>query len=302
MADPVPTKSEAEALSEFLQQETAPVIVDAGVGPDGTPLKHLVVGKNRQVIDLRTVFDATRIAPVRRKGTARHQTLKSFIAHVLRFKDAGSAVFAEIGEAPKLVGILDYHPAGADSAPRFGQHRSEYSFPLSEQWKAWFGQNGETMDQAQFAEFIENRILDVAAPEGMGETSTAIAKKLGQSFASPQKLLELSRGLQIREGSTVQNAKNLSTGEVQIQFSTSHTDERGEPLKVPGLFLLAIPVFEAGQHYEIAVRLRYRLSQGRISWFFEMHSADVVLRDAVEEACTTVEKETALPVFRGSPE
>ena len=302
MAEPVPPKSEAEALSEFLQAEAAPVIVDAGVGADGTPIKHLVVGKNRQILDLRRLFDEGRTAPVRRRGTARHQTLKSFIDHVQRFKDAGSAVFAEIGEAPKLVGVLDYHPAGAESAPRFGQHRSEYAFPLSEQWKAWIERNGKAMDQAQFAEFIENRILDVAAPEGMGETSTAIARKLGQSFASPQKLLELSRGLQVREGSVVQNAKNLSTGEVQIQFATTHTDERGEPLKVPGLFLLAIPVFEAGEHYEIAVRLRYRLSQGRITWFFEMHSADVVLRDAVEGACAAVEKETSLPVFRGTPE
>lgn len=298
----IPQKSEAEALAEFLQNETAPTVVKVGVGADGTPIEYLVAGKNRQIVDLRGIHESTRTAPLRRRGTATHQTLKSFIAHVLRFKDDGSAVFADVGEEPKLVAVLDYHPAGAASAPRFGVHRSQYSFPLSEQWDAWIESDRKPMDQAAFAEFIENRILDVAAPEGMGQTSTEIAEKLGQSFASPQKLLELSRGLQVREGSIVRNAKNLSTGEVQIQFDTTHTDENGAPLKVPGLFLLAIPVFEAGQPYEIAVRLRYRLSQGRITWFYELHSADVVLRDAIEEAATAVEKETGLPVFRGSPE
>lgn len=302
MSEPTVQKPEAQALTEFLQNESAPTIIDAGVGADGTPIKLVVAGKNRQIVDLRPHFAETRTAPLRRAGTARHSTIASFIEHVLRFKDADSAVFAEVSATPKAVAVLDYHRAGADAPPRFGKHRSEYAFPLSEQWKAWMEMDGEVMDQAKFAEFLENRVLDVAAPEGLGENSRAIAAKLGQTFATPQKLLELSRGLAVREGSVVQNAKNLSTGETQIQFTTQHTDERGEPLKVPGLFLLAIPVFDDGVPYEIAVRLRYRLSGGRIAWFYEVHSADVVLRDAIEEACARVAKETGLPVFRGTPE
>lgn len=300
--DPQIQKPEAQALSEFLQSEAAPQVIDAGVGADGTPIKVLVVGKGRQIVDLRAHFAEARTEPVRRAGTARHHTIGSFIEHVNRFKDADSAVFADVSATPKVVAVLDYHRAGAQGSPRFGRHRSEYAFPLSEQWKAWAAKNGVVMDQAGFAEFLENRVLDVASPEGLGENSRAIAAKLGQSFATPQKLLELSRGLAVREGSIVQNAKNLSTGETQIQFTTQHTDERGEPLKVPGLFLIAIPVFDDGVAYEIAVRLRYRLSGGRISWFYEIHSADVVLRDAIEEACTRVAKESALPVFRGIPE
>lgn len=300
--EPQTQKPETQALADFIQSESAPQIIDAGAGADGTPIKVLVVGKGRQIVDLRPHFAEARTAPLRRTGTAKHTTLLSFIDHVNRFKDVDSAVFAEVSASPKAVAVLDYHRTGSEGAPRFGKHRSEYAFPLSERWMAWMAKNGVVMDQASFAEFLENRVLDVASPEGLGETSRSIAAKLGQSFATPQKLLELSRGLAVREGSVVQNAKNLSTGETQIQFTTQHTDERGEPLKVPGLFLLAIPVFDDGAPYEIAVRLRYRLNAGRIAWFYEVHSADVVLRDAIEEACSRVAKETALPVFRGIPE
>jgi hypothetical protein len=100
----------------------------------------------------------------------------------------------------------------------------------------------------------------------------------------------------------VKQAQNLSSGEAQISYVTQHTDDDGKPLKVPSLFLIHIPVFRAGAPYEIAVRLRYRLKEGRITWFYELYRADKVFDHAFNEACANAAASTGLPVIVGSPE
>ena len=121
-------------------------------------------------------------------------------------------------------------------------------------------------------------------------------------YAGTAKLLELAKGLSVRVGAQVKNHVNLGTGESQIQFVTEHADEAGKPLKVPGLFLLGLPVFEAGAAYQLPVRLRYRVNGGSLVWWFELHRPEVIMRDAVDGAVEKVRAETKLPVFSGTPE
>lgn len=250
------------------------------------------------------LFDSYRDGPRFRRGTAKFTDLASFVAHANRFKDKDSALFAAISTEPSLTSVLDYHRAGADEDPRFGKHRGVYSFPLSEEWLAWAGQNGKSMAQVDFAAFVEDRILDIADGGAALDRAKAFAEALSCSFASPQKMLELSRGLSVRVDSAVKNAQNLATGEAQILFETKHTDEVGAPIKVPTAFLITIPVFKNGAAYQIPARLRYRVNAnaGRVTWSYELYRADRVLEHAVTEACDAAVKETTLPLFRGTPE
>lgn len=247
--------------------------------------------------------DEYRDKPERRKGIANLKDLPSFIAHTLRFADEDSALFANNDmEKPSLTCVFDYHRRTAEGDPRFGTHRAHYAFPLSDEWKAWKAKDGEPMSQADFAEFLENRISDVTAPENVSEALTALAQLLGGTFASPSKLVELSRGLNVHEGAQVKQAVNLSSGEATIQYVSQHQDDTGAPLKVPNLFLIAIPVFVAGPLYQMAVRLRYRLRSGTISWFYELYREDKVFEHAFDEACKRAAEESKLPLFIGSPE
>jgi uncharacterized protein YfdQ (DUF2303 family) len=240
--------------------------------------------------------------PVRRKGTAKLGDLASFTAHANRFKSEHSAIFAD-RSAPSLTSVLDYHEKTDKGAPAFGEHRGVYSFPVSDEWKAWSTANKSAMTQQGFAEFIENRLLDVADPaEVVGEGAKAFADKLGCSFATSAKLLELSRGLSIKVGLAVKNTQNLGSGEAQISFIETHENEQGQPLRVPGAFVIAIPVFKSGAIYQLPVRLRYRSKEGTISWFFELYRTDLTFDHAFKEACDTAAKDTGLPVFVGSPE
>jgi uncharacterized protein YfdQ (DUF2303 family) len=297
-------ENQAKAIIDFAKQNVMPQTIEV-TGPNNRKAQLLILpgASGLTAHSVKPFLDAYLTAPERREGVAVAYDLPSFIEHVRRFADSDSVIFADPNPAnPSLVAVLDYHRAGATSDPRFGKHRTKYVFPLSDEWKAWKAKNAQGFTQKEFAEFIEDRIADIADPAGVSASASELAAKLGGTFATPGKLVDLSREFSVREGSAVKQAQNLSSGEAQISYVTQHTDDDGKPLKVPSLFLIHIPVFRAGAPYEIAVRLRYRLKDGRITWFFELYRADKVFDHAFNEACANATSVTGLPLLVGSPE
>lgn len=264
----------------------------------------VVVPRGKEIHDLRPYIDARRTAPERRSGTASFTAIESFIRHALRFADDSSAIFAvDDPSAPKLVSVLNYHQLGHDGAPRFGDHRGVYAFPLSDEWRVW-GSLPEKMSQADFAAFLEDHAVDVLAPAAVGEKTAAYAEEHGITLASQQRLTELSRGLSVRVDAKVAQHINPSTGEAQLVYEESHLDRNGGALKVPDGFVIAIPVFRGGPLYQIVCRLRYRVvrNEGKVVWGIALHRADKVFTEAFGEAAQRAATETGLPLFYGTPE
>jgi uncharacterized protein YfdQ (DUF2303 family) len=291
-----------QSLLDFAKSHVNPQIIEVD-DPSGRKAKVLILPRSLRAQDVKPFLDKYLKAPERREGTAQLEDLPSFILHVRRFKDADSAIFAKPNRTqPSITAVLDYHRAGGDGAPRFGKHRATYPFPISDEWRAWTGKNGQPFTQKEFAEFIEDRVSDLADPGGASDTVQELARKLGGTFATPAKLIDLSREFSVREGAAVKQATNLSSGEAQIQYVTTHSDDDGKPLKVPNLFLIHIPVFRSGAPYELAVRLRYRVKEGRVFWFFELYRSDKAFDNAFTEACAEAQNATELPLFVGSPE
>jgi uncharacterized protein YfdQ (DUF2303 family) len=264
----------------------------------------LTIPSGRTVTSVKKLLDEYLPAPERREGTATLFDVASFVEHVKRFADVDSVVFADPTPASaKLTAVIDYHRAGADADPRFGRHRAVYSFPLSDEWRAWTAKDvGGGMAQKDFAEFVENRIADVMSPEKAGQAARALSETIGASFATPAQLMALSRGLAVTIGRRVKNAVNLSTGEVEVSFVEEHADSTGKPLKVPGAILLSIPVFRGEDHYQVPARLRYRVTGEGLRWSVDLYRTDVIFRDAFMGACATVKEATGLPLLLGSPE
>ena len=268
---------------------------------DGEFTVEVYQAPNGSLASVKKLVDEYREAPKRREGTARMQTLESFCDHVNRFKDGDSAVFAN-RDGKELFAVLDYHRSTHAGQPRFGTHRTHYAFPLSDEWLAWNAKRGAQMSPGDFAEFLEDRIVDVIDPEGASDAVKEYGRSIGCHFASPTKLLELSRGLSIRVGTQIKNAQNLASGETHLTFATEHTDERGAPIKVPGAFVIAIPVFRSSDRFEVGVRLRYRLREGAILWTYDLARLSTIFDTAFDDACNEVGAKTGLPVLRGLPE
>lgn len=245
--------------------------------------------------------------PERRTGTAAMTRLESFIEHVLRFKDMESVVFAKDDRnAPGLTAVLDYHDAGSYGTPRFGAHRTTFHFPLSDEWKTWNKFNGTKMTMVEFAEFLEERVNDIDLVESRDDLNEDIQRFIGATgldkIASPSRLIELSRNLQIHETSTIKAVQNLSTGEGVLRFESEHTDGAGAPVDVPGLFVICIPVFAHDGYYRIAARLRYRKAPEGVIFWFDLWRTDLVFDHAFDKACERVKCETGLPLLVGAPE
>ncbi|KFC64009.1 hypothetical protein FG93_05519 [Bosea sp. LC85] len=263
-----------------------PVLIDRRTG-EAKPAGHLI--------------EAFRTKPAEKRGTAKALTLQSFIDLTNRHKTVHSAVFADTNwKAPSFQAVIDYHDKESAGAAENLKHRMAYSFPASEEWKAWVAQNGEPMEQGLFAAFLEDRIADLSAPTDAERIW--LERDFGTTVATPAQLIQLSRGLQVNVDSVVKNIVNLATGEAQVAFEETHTDSDGKPLKVPGLFMLAIAPFFMGEKISLPVRLRYRKSGQKIVWFYQMYRPDQFVTERVRDDLITVADKTELPTFEGSPE
>lgn len=123
-----------------------------------------VVPTNKSLVDLQPYLDALLDAPRRIETTAKMTSVTSLIDYLNRFKTPDSAVFAVDTEKPSLTGVIDYHGQGAEAAPRFGQHKAVYEFPISDQIKAWSAVSGKPLSHAEMASFIDERQYDIANP------------------------------------------------------------------------------------------------------------------------------------------
>lgn len=298
-----------QAMRELVEEQFRPQL-KAVPFPDVPELPILLHPTGQTLTKFtRAEFEAMADAPFERRGKASLQTVESFIAHVKRFADGDSAIFANFDRAaPSLLAVLDYHRAGATAAPRWGHHRADFNFPLSDQWKAWTGRDRKAMSMIEFALFLEDRVLDVqdiaADDPGLNADQRLYLKATGGSLAGKGSLLAISLSLKVNESSTVKEARNLTSGEAQIQFEDSHeTQVRGDTVKMPSAFVIAIPVFKgATDFFRILARFRYRKTNEGLKFWYELWNVDATFDVAFREACEAVENETGLPLLFGKPE
>lgn len=295
-----------------------PVQVADVVEPGTGVIARIVIDNNQVRAVPIEVFDAFRDHPKFRRGTAELTKIESLIDHVNRFKDEDSVLFAiDDRTKPSLTAVLNYHEAAnamagddlvpvQDAEPRFGNHRANFGFPLSDEWKAWVASDGKAMAMRDFAKFLEDRIVDVidliAGEDSLPETLQKYINLCGGIVATQARLVEISRGLTIHEKGTVEEQINPSTGEVTFVFVSEHVDARGAKLKIPNVFLIGIPVFKHGPLYRIAARLRYRKTGEGLAFWYDLWRADFAFDDAFGNACERVRVETGLPLLFGRPE
>jgi uncharacterized protein YfdQ (DUF2303 family) len=232
------------------------------------------------------------VGPDRRKGTAAHQTLSSFIAHLQRFKDEHSAVWAKANEQQaQLVGIFNYHETGDTGTPRWGDHRAVYPCPLSGAWTAWGAGEEMELNQDEMAEFLESRDYDL----------TSGTLRSGSTSLAPNVLLSMANKLEVYSNSTARRERDPGTGRVSVSF----TEEKGlatGSVQPPSAFLISIPVFEDAEPETMEVRLRVKVVDARAVFTLQIHDAERIWRKSFDKVCQQVILDTALPVYQGTPE
>lgn len=290
-------ESQVRDLATVLDERAQPKLVELDA------VHAALVPEGYTVQGVKSILDEYAQAPDRREGTVTLHTLDALAAHANRAKDENSVAFVDaLSAQPRIVVVYDYHAPGQGGGQRFGRYRARYEFPLDEAWLAWRKVDGVEMGQGAFARFLDERLADIADPGEAGEKAQKLARLTGRDYAPASRLAGIAAGLEVNVKNKVANAVNLSTGETNLVFAEEHTDTKGQPLRVPRAFLVAVPVFRNGALYQLPVQIQYRVKDGAIGWTLRLHQPQRCIDDAVGEAAAKLREGTGLLVLDGTPD
>lgn len=289
-------------LAEFIKKNISPITGLFVKKPENGDIPYAIIPDGMTVKDLKPLLDSYKEKPDRRKGQVETRDTRSHIDFTNRFKEDGTVLFA-IANIRKqditasLTTVFNYHPKGDDNkAADNADFKAVYNFPISKQFQEWFKNNSQPLSQAELAHHIEDNISDITVAD---PSDIAKVTSLKPKFADTLEMLELAKGLEIRQNETVTNQIRLQSGEANIQYSSEHTSKDGTPLVVPNFFLISIPVFEGEKSVNIPVRLRYRVEKGSITWIYDMYNPFAIFTEAFDAAVHQVVEATQLPCFNG---
>ena len=92
----------------------------------------------------------------------------------------------------------------------------------------------------------------------------------------------------------------LNNGQIQFQYDevVRGTAQRGT-IEVPEHFVLGIPIHANGPAYRIPVRLRWRLQEGKVAFWYELVRPHRFIEDAVMEIRERIVNDTGIAVLSG---
>lgn len=237
----------------------------------------------------RASFDEEFLLPVpaRKKGTIRLDEEISFIEYINRHKLTDlTTIYCQADYRKSEVDfdcVINDHEGFRDGQ-QWRDHRALYKPVFSEEWKRWSGGNKLLHSQVEFAQFVEENLDDIAAVEGM--PSGADLYKMAVSFEANQ-------------DKRFKSSIRLQSGGVQLNFIEDDDAQTLEQMKMFEKIAIGIPVFWNGDAYQITARLRYRVTQGVLKFWYELIRPDRVIEDATKTMIQKIKSETGVPLYFG---
>lgn len=173
-------------------------------------------------------------------------------------------------EKPAIVAVFN---GNGLAGPGFGDFRASIGFRPTPQWVKWKGIDGKLLPQADFAEFIEDNLADIATPDGatMMEIVT---------------YLQATRSVDFRSG------VRLGSGATQLTNNESIEAHVGAGnIAVPDMFEIALsPVFGVAP-FRIPTRFRFRIESGKLKLGLKLQRVEDVMAQIIKD----IEGEIVLP-------
>ncbi|HCL3274237.1 TPA: DUF2303 family protein [Pseudomonas aeruginosa] len=206
-------------------------------------------------------------APTRTRKQVTLLDAETFIAYVSRFSTAATAVFCNGPEGRTFSAIIDYHQP---EQPAWCDHVATYRCPTTVEWGNWKGHDRKRLDQAGFAEFIEDNVKDIVQPADQ------------PSAPSAADMLEISRTLEAKKNITFRQGTRLDNGQIQLTYNEEIDGRAGATgqLSIPEQFFIGVKPFLGGDAFLITARFRYRIQESRLVMWYELVRPDKVLEEA----------------------
>ena len=251
---------------------------DAGVASatvrevDG--LKHIIVPEGcnvHQLPDMRT-------RPSRKAGVIASRNIKDFVSLVNREKGPSSIILCDFKQG-RLRTIVDFHSA---SGPEWCEYMVDLVLNTTPEWQAWSSHFGIQMPQVDFAEFMEERHVDVHRPSGA-------------------EVLEIALTLTSKTKVDFTSGVRLANGDVQLDYREESETKAGKSgdLEIPTKIELFLPIYEGFREQFVECLLRYRITNGKLSFLIKPLNCGTVMRKAMDGVVDVLREETGLVVVDG---
>lgn len=222
--------------------------------------------------------------PNRRRGKLVVRDVASFVVYVNRHRDAGSLVLVDPGEGRRITAYLNHHePAenGIDEPlPGWGDHIVVFEPRLTPGWTGWTGMGDTWMNQESLAEFLEERIGEIAEPDGAT-------------------LVEIATQLKLTIGTEYERAINLTNGQIQLVYKENIQTS----IEIPTHFTISVKPFDGAEAVTLHARLRIRKPDAKGEVFFMWKLGEAVrfeLDRVYDKLAQEIQVATEVSVLRGS--
>lgn len=275
--------SQPQASNTDFIKEISALTNAAGAVREVQDATLLVLPRDYQHHDITDLVEKAGLTPNRKRGLVQLGSIESFLTYVgAHAHTAHSTIYAD-PDMRKLVAVLNDHSQGDVNQPGWRDFRAEFTAELSREFHTWWNENKKAMSQEEFAIFLEDNIADIAAPSG-------------------DDLLAMALTLQAKTEATFSSAKRLDNGQVQLQYSESIETRVGQgQIEVPREITLGLRIFKNGDGYKVRARLKYRLGNGNVKFWYEMDRPQDVIEDAFKAYLSKATEANVAPVLLGKP-
>lgn len=228
-------------------------------------------------------------APRRKHAKVSMDDTNSFVDYVKRHGSlANATVWCDadfVGNKVAFISILNDN-GEQDGEQHWRDHTAKFSPTFSEEWNRWTKMNKHQFSQAEFAAFIEENLKDIAGVEGS---------------PTGAQMLEMALSFEANQDMRFKSAIRLQNGGVQMSFVQDDDSQTMAKMQMFDRFSLGLPVFWNGDAYRLDARLRYRVRDGKLTFWFELIRQDKVLEASTTTLIEKIKSETAKPFFFGNP-
>jgi uncharacterized protein YfdQ (DUF2303 family) len=235
---------------------------------DHNESESLVVLKDGyKIVDLVKEAEHRQPHPIHTEGSSVHYSLASLMAYAKAHREDDEAASSSMYVSPGtgvLMFVADDHTRHeeARNLPNWRKHRATYRMRYTEEAEAWIEASGKRMTQTEFAEFLEDRLVDVDS-------------------SSQAALATVARHFHATTNAQLKSAKRLDNGEVQFAYNETVNVQEG--ITVPTEFRVNLRLFEqVDVLYGLRARFKYRANQGLTLWF-EFANLERSINDAFED-------------------
>lgn len=210
----------------------------------------------------------------RRVSAARVVTdAASFVAYVNRHALAGTEVYAHTNTST-VVAVIDSHQSTdgpTPALPGWQKHTLKLALEKSKAWLAWEAADGKLFDQQTFADFLDDRYLDVIDP-------------------APAVLIDIARTFQAKTSVNFESGFREGSGDVTLQYVEDTKAKAGQKgdIEIPARIQLALRPYVGGPIYSIWASFRYRLNAGHVALGFRLERPENILEAAFADIVTEI--------------